>query len=159
MTSEPLTAREWQRQLLATRDRYRKDKKRVWPEGEKRTCPICKKRTLYGRSDLTREIDVDGAVLVFANLHGAHCRSCDNEFLEGYEQIAIEERSKTSFRAPISGSITLLGGKKLGTYWPKDVTSAMNMHAKDALEITPLSPDTLVVRIKHAHAEESVSDP
>lgn len=152
MTEEPLTARQWQKQVLETRERYLHERKRVWPEGQTRTCPVCKKRALVGRSDLVREIDADGAVLVFANLHGASCGSCGTEFLEGYEQMAIEERAGTGFRAPIAGSVTMLGGKKLGTYWPKDVAAALNMHAKDALEITPLAPDTIVVRIKHQHS-------
>lgn len=124
-------------------------RKRVWPEGAKRTCPLCGKKALVGQSDLTREVDSDGAVLVFANLHGARCRHCETEFLEAYEQIAIEERAGTAFRAPAAGSVTSLGGRKLGTYWPKDVANALGLHAKDQLHITALSKDTAVVRVIH----------
>lgn len=148
---ETLTARQWQARVLETRDRIMTDRKRVWPDGETRTCPQCGKHALVGASDLVREVDADGAVLVFANLHGARCASCGTEFLEGYEQVAIEERAGTAFRGATEGSITTLGGSKLGTYWPKDVAAAVEMHAQDKLKITPLSPDTLVVRIVHTH--------
>lgn len=148
---ETLTARQWQARVLETRDRIMEDRTRVWPDGETRICPVCDEHALVGASDLMREVDADGAVLVFANLHGARCGSCGTEFLEGYEQVAIEERAGTAFRGATEGSITTLGGSKLGTYWPKDVAAAVEMHAQDKIKITPLSPDTLVVRIVHNH--------
>lgn len=149
MTEEHLTAKQWQSHVLRSRKSYMESRKRVLSEGKTTSCPVCETRALEGRSDLMREVDSDGAVLVFANIHGASCRSCGAEFLEPYEQIALEDRAGTSFRSPVSGSITLLGGKKLGTYWPKDIAAALDMHPRDALKITPLAPDTLVVRIVH----------
>lgn len=149
--TETLTARQWQERVLATRTRIMKQRRRVWPEGKTRTCPACAKPALVGRSDLAREVDADGAVLVFANLHGAACTNCHTEFLEGYEQMAIEERAGIAFRAPIQGSVTKLGGDKLGTYWPKDVASALGLHSKDKLRFTPLGADTVVVRVVHEH--------
>lgn len=128
-----------------------KKQRRIWPEGEKRTCPHCKKKTLLGKSDLTREIDATGAVLVFANLHGALCGTCGTEYLEGYEQVALEERAGTAYRGHVTGTVSALGGKKLGTYWPKDIQQALDLHAKDELKITPLAPDTAVVRVVHRH--------
>lgn len=152
MTEKLLTAKEWQRQILEVRARYARERKRIWPEGSKGTCPSCHKKALLGRSDLSREIDANGAVLVFANLHGASCENCKTEILEGYDQMAIEDRAGMVFRAPMSGSVTALGGNKLGTYWPKDIARALGMHAKDSLDITALSSDTLVVRVKHDHS-------
>lgn len=155
---ETLTARQWQARVLQTRDRMMEGRRRVWPDGETRTCPACGDHALMGESDLMREVDTDGAVLVFANLHGARCASCGTEFLEGYEQAAIEERAGTAFRGATEGSITTLGGNKLGTYWPKDVAAAVEMHAQDKLKITPLSPDTLVVRIVHGPGDGDGGD-
>lgn len=153
MTEERLTARQWQERVLETRRRVMEGRRRLWQDGKTTTCPVCDKPTLVGRSDLTREADSDGAVLVFANLHGAQCDACGAEFLEAYEQIAIEERAGTTFRSASRGSITLLGGKKLGTYWPKDIAETLRMHAKDRLRITPLAEDTVVIRIEHPHEE------
>lgn len=154
MNERPPTVREWQARVTATRKRLMEERRRIWPEGETRSCPQCENKTLVGRSDLTREVDATGAVLVFSNLHGAICGSCGTEFLEGYEQQALEERAGTAFRGFISGTVTSLGGKKLGTYWPKDVQDALNLHAKDDLQITPLAPDTAVVRVVHRHERE-----
>lgn len=151
MPEDLLTARQWQANVLKARNRIMKRRKRLWPEGTTKTCPICHKKALLGRSDLAREVDADGAVLVFANLHGAVCKACGTEFLEGYEQVAIEERAASAFRAPVTGSVTSLGGNKLGTYWPKDVAAALGLHAKDVLKITALSKDTAVVRVVHGN--------
>lgn len=152
MVKETLNARQWQARVRETRDRYMRGRKRVWPDGAVRTCPVCGKRSLVGVSDIARETDSEGAVLVFANLHGARCSTCQTEFLEGYEQMAIEERAGTAFRGPVTGSVTSLGGSKLGTYWPKDVAQALDLHARDELLITALSRDTAVVRVVHGHA-------
>ena len=100
--TENLTAQQWQARILATRARIMEGRKRVWPEGKVRACPECGAKALAGRSDLTREIDGDGAVLVFANLHGARCGACATEFLEGYEQVALEERAGTTFRMGVA---------------------------------------------------------
>lgn len=151
MEPEILTTRQWQERVAASRKRLMAREGRIWPDGSKRTCPICKKRTLVGRSDLVREVDSDGVVLVFSNLHGGHCTNCGTETLEPYEQVALEERAGTAFRTTIEGSVTTLGGNKLGTYWPKDIAEALGLHAKDRLRITPLAPDTAVVRVVHDH--------
>lgn len=153
------TVREWQSWVAETRKRLMQRSRRIWPEGDTRTCPRCKKKTLIGRSDLTREVDATGVVIVFSNLHGAVCESCGTEYLEGYEQQAIEERAGTAFRGHLTGTVSALGGKKLGTYWPKDVQRALNLHAKDDLQITPLAPDTAVMRVVHRHDDKSVEEP
>lgn len=155
MTEDPLTVRQWQKRVLETRKRLMEDRKRIWPEDETRTCPACKRKTLKGRSDLTREVHTTGAVIVFTNLHGAACDRCGTEYLEGYEQAAIEERAGTAFRAEITGSVSFLGGKKLGTYWPKGIQEALDLHPKDKLKITPLSPDTAAIRVIHEHKTEA----
>lgn len=151
MAEEMLNARQWQERVLQVRARYMKGRKRVWRDGTVHACPVCGKRALTGCSDLNREVDSDGAVLVFGNLHGARCGSCHTEFLEAYEQMSIEERAGTAFRGSVGGSVTSLGGDKLGTYWPKEVAKALGLHAKDALLITALSPNTVVVRVVHDH--------
>ena len=147
----PSTAKEWQERIQRVRERYRRDRKRVWAEGKLHACPLCGRKALRGRSDLSKEIDTDGAVLVFANLHGALCDGCGEEFLEGYEQAALEDRAGTSFKATLAGLVTRLGGNKLGTYWPKDLAQTLGLHAKDELRMTPLSRGTVVVRVIHSH--------
>lgn len=152
--TENLSVKQWQERVAATRRRLMGERRRVWPDQTMHTCPICSKRALQGCSDLVREVDANGAVLVFANLHGARCGDCATEFLEGYEQAAIEERAGTAFRPSIQGSVTKLGGNKLGSYWPKDVAAALGLHSQDRLHFTPLAPDTVVIRVVHEHPPE-----
>ncbi|MHB8586693.1 MAG: hypothetical protein ACYDDF_12780 [Thermoplasmatota archaeon] len=156
--TKALTTQEWQARVRRVRDRYAKRRTRVWPEGTIRTCPLCGKRSLRGVSDLSREEESNGVMVVFANLHGARCQSCGTEFLEAYEQIALEDKAQAAFRGAVSGSVTALGGHKLGTYWPRDIARALDLHAKDQLLITPLSEDTAVVRVVHEGSDERERD-
>lgn len=145
------TPREWAESVAELRDRLTREKPRAFPPGTTRKCPVCAKRALESRDDLLRETIVGAMALVHHNLHGARCKSCKTEFLEAYEELALEEagpeRRLTDYQARVSN----VSGRNLGTYWPKDVVRVMDLHDQDGLRVQVLDPDTMVIQRQHEH--------
>ncbi len=86
--------------------------------------------------------------LVHHHLHGARCQHCGSEFLEAYEDLALEEARPEDRLADYEAKVTNVSGRNLGTYWPKDVVRVMELSNQDALEVQILDPDTMIVRRK-----------
>lgn len=142
------TPREWMTAVHELRSRLMQDRPRAFPPGKTRTCPVCDKRMLESRDDLVRETVVGAMALVHHHLHGARCRHCGSEFLEAYEELALEEVRPEDRLADYEAKVTNVSGRNLGTYWPKDVVRVMNLSNQDALKVQVLDPDTMIVRRK-----------
>jgi YgiT-type zinc finger domain-containing protein len=143
--------REWAEALLALRMRLMKQRPRAFPPGTVRKCPVCGKKTLESREDLLRETIVGSMALIHHNLHGARCRSCDTEFLEAYEELALEEAGAARKLTDYQARVTSVSGKNLGTYWPKDIVRVMDLHSQDALHVQVLDRDTMIIQRQHEH--------
>lgn len=141
----------WFQAMRKTRDRLINERPRAFPPGSKRKCPECEKRTLESREDLMRETTVGAVVILHHNLHGARCTHCKTEFLESYEEIALEEHGPPKGLADYQAKVTSVSGRNLGTYWPKDVVRVMDLHNKDGLRVQILDADTMVIRRRHEH--------
>ncbi|MCA1810492.1 MAG: hypothetical protein LC623_00585 [Halobacteriales archaeon] len=124
---------------------------RAFPPGIVRKCPVCSKKALESRDDLLREVIVGAMALIHHNLHGARCKSCKTEFLEAYEDLALEEGSPLRALTDYQARVTSVSGKNLGTYWPKDVVRVMDLHSQDALRVQVLDPDTMLIHRAHEH--------
>lgn len=145
------TPHEWAEATRALRDRLMDARPRAFPRGEVRSCPVCEKQALEGRDDLVRETVVGAIVLVSHNLHGARCAHCGAEFLESYEEIALEEAGPERRLTDYQAKVTSVSGRNLGTYWPKDVVRVMDLHNQDALRVQVLDADTMIVTRRHEH--------
>lgn len=137
------------------RSRLMKDRPRAFPPGTTRGCPACGKQTLESRDDLVRETVVGAMALVHHHLHGARCKHCGSEFLEAYEELALEETQPGDRFVGYEAKITNVSGRNLGTYWPKDVVRVMELSNQDALEVQVLDSDTMIVRRKEKAEETS----
>lgn len=144
--------REWAVALVDLRNRLMQDRQRAFPGGSIRKCPVCSKKALESREDLIREVVVGAIAFVQHNLHGARCRNCKSEFLEAYEEIALEESGPERHLSDYRAKVTSVSGKNLGTYWPKDVVRAMQLHSQDALRVQVLGPDTMIIQREPASA-------
>ncbi len=129
-----------------------RERKRAFPGGSLRKCPVCSKKALQGRDDLLREIVVGAMASVHHNLHGARCKNCKAEFLESYEEIALEEAGPERKLTDYQAKVTRVSGKNLGTYWPKDIVRVMKLHRGDALGVQVLGDDTMLIQREHGHA-------
>lgn len=151
MTDHHPTPRDWTEAVHRTRQRLMEERPRAFPRGSVRTCPMCSKRQLEGRDDLVRE-NVGGAIaIIHHNLHGARCKACGAELLEAYEELALEEDELRRALAAYQAKVTSVSGRNLGTYWPKDVVRAMDLHNQDALSVQVLDDDTMIIRRRHEH--------
>lgn len=143
--------REWAMAVVDLRNRIMKDRKRAFPAHSIRKCPVCSKKALEGREDLIREVIVGAMAFVHHNLHGARCKNCRSEFLEAYEEIALEETGPERQLSDYQAKVTSVSGKNLGTYWPKDVVRAMNLRSQDSLRVQVLGDDTMIIQREHEH--------
>lgn len=145
------TPREWIQAVVELRNQMMQRRPRAFAPGTIRKCPVCSKKTLESRDDLLREVLVGAIVLVHHNLHGARCKNCKTEFLEAYEEIALEESGPERTLSDYSAKVTSVSGKNLGTYWPRDVVRVLNLHNQDALRVQVLDEDTMLIQRKHEH--------
>lgn len=145
------TPREWAAAVTELRDRLMEGRPRAFPPGSKRACPVCSKETLESRDDLVRETISGSMALVHHNLHGARCSDCGTEFLEAYEEVAMEEAGPTRHLPDYLAKVTSVSGKNIGTYWPKDIVRVMDLHLQDALRVQVLDKDTMMIHREHAH--------
>lgn len=145
------TPREWADSVVALRNRLMQERKRAFPPTGARKCPGCSKKSLESRDDLVREVVVGAMAFVHHNLHGARCKNCRSEFLEAYEEIAMEETGPERLLSDYQAKVTSVSGKNLGTYWPKDVVRAMNLHNQDSLRVQVLGEDTMIIQREHRH--------
>src|ERR1051325_5654071 len=141
--AEPFpTSHEWASAVSSMRDRLMGQRQRASPPGTWRACPVCKKKGLESRDDLLRESVAGAVVLVHHNLHGARCRNCQAEFLEAYEEVALEEAAPDRRLTDYLAKVTSVSGRNLGTYWPRDVVRVMDLHKEDSLRVQVLDEDT-----------------
>lgn len=149
MTTDPTTTspspREWASALAKLRDRLMHERPRAFPPGSVRKCPACGKKGLAARDDLVREAVAGAVAMVHHNLHGARCKACGAEFLEAYEEVALEEGAPHRQIPDYEARVTNVSGKNLGTYWPKDVVRVMGLHSQDALRVQVLDADTMLI--------------
>lgn len=146
------TPSQWANAILELRNRLMHERKRIFPPGSTRDCPTCSKHALESRDDLMRETVVGSMALVHHNLHGARCANCGAEFLETYEEIALEEAGPERTLSDYHAKVTSVSGRNLGTYWPKDVVRAMDLHNQDSLRVQVLDQDTMLIARRHEHA-------
>lgn len=139
------TPREWIEATFDLRNRLMKERSRAFPPRTVRRCPSCGKKALEGRDDLVREVVVGAIALVHHNLHGARCRNCGAEFLEAYEEVALEEAGSPRSLPDYEARVTSVSGRNLGTYWPKDVVRVMRLQKEDALHVQVLDDDTMIL--------------
>lgn len=148
------TPREWADALVQLRHQLMKERPRAFSSGSLRKCVSCSKKAVEARDDLVREIISGALAFVHHNLKGGRCRSCGTEYLEAFEEIALEEMAAERTLPDYAAKVTSVSGKNLGTYWPKDVVRAMKLHNQDALRLQLLDDDTMIIRREHAHPEE-----
>ncbi len=140
------TPQAWMEAVHELRSRLMQDRPRAFPPGSTRKCPECEESTLESRDDIVRETVVGAMALVHHHLHGARCSHCGSEFLEAYEELALEETRPGDRVADYEAKVTNVSGRNLGTYWPKDVVRVMNLSNQDALQVQVLDPDTMILR-------------
>ena len=145
------TPREWAEAMLELRNRLMHERPRAFPPDSIRKCPHCGKKGLESRSDLIREVVVGAMAFVHHNLHGARCKACKTEYLEAYEEIALEETGPERSLSDYMAKVTSVSGRNLGTYWPKDVVRAMDLRSQDALRVQILDSDTMIIQRTHEH--------
>jgi YgiT-type zinc finger domain-containing protein len=147
------TPSQWVNAVTQLRNRLMQERKRAFPVGTIRGCPVCSKKALESRDDVMRETIVGAMALIHHNLHGARCSNCGAEFLESYEEIALEEAGPQRILSDYHAKITSVSGRNLGTYWPKDVVRAMDLHSQDSLRVQILDQDTMLIARRHEHDE------
>ncbi len=145
------TPTQWANAIAALRNQLMHERKRTFPPGSTRECPVCSNDALESRDDLIRESIVGSMALVHHNLHGARCTECGAEFLESYEEIALEEAGPERVLSDYLAKVTSVSGRNLGTYWPKDVVRAMDLHSQDSLRVQILDQDTMLIARRHEH--------
>ena len=146
------TPSQWTATVGALRNRLMHERKRAFPPESTRACPVCSEDALESRDDLMRETVVGSMAFVHHNLHGARCEHCGAEFLESYEEIALEEAGPERVLSDYQAKVTSVSGRNLGTYWPKDVVRAMDLHNQDSLRVQVLDQDTMLIARRHEHA-------
>ncbi len=139
------TPREWAEALASTRRRMMQERPRAFPPGARRKCPSCGRTALVSRDDLVRETITDGLLVMHHNLHGGQCTQCGHEYLEGYEEVALEEAAGLGFMSDYRASVTRVAGSHLGTYWPKDVVRNMGLATHDELSVKVLGKDRMLI--------------
>lgn len=115
-------------------------------------CPTCK-GDLVESGRLERRFVLPGREIVVTNLTGEKCLRCGEEWLDGPSVATLAPYQDQEVLARYSSKVTLVGGRTLGTYIPKDLAESIRLHKGQTAHFLILDANTLLVRLDRPGAE------
>lgn len=123
------------------------------PDSYPRRCDNCGENAVAFSEDLEwREIR-GGLLLVLRRLSGEICNNCDETWFDAQSYALIEEARGGKVRADYEASVSRVGGKSLGIYFPKDLQRVMGLEAGQKAYLTPVAEDIILVEIRRPDKE------
>ncbi len=110
-------------------------------------CPSCRTASMGFLNDLVFVFIFAGERMVIPNLTGLKCTKCGEQAFDSKSTRIIE---KYTANRPIGGyecNISIVGGGKIGIYFPKDILRVMKISKNEKAVLTPLSSHKMLVEL------------
>jgi YgiT-type zinc finger domain-containing protein len=110
-------------------------------------CPSCRTASMGFLNDLVFDVTLAGERMVIPNLTGLKCTKCGEQAFDSKSTKIIE---KYTANRPIGGyecNISIVGGGKIGIYFPKDILRVMKISKNEKAVLTPLSSHKMLVEL------------
>lgn len=110
-------------------------------------CPSCGTASMSFLNDLVFDVTLAGERMVIPNLTGLKCTKCGEQAFDSKSTKIIE---KYTSNRPIGGyecNISIVGGGKIGIYFPKDILRIMKINKNEKAVLTPLSSHKMIVEL------------
>lgn len=110
-------------------------------------CPSCITASMDFLNDLVFDVTLAGERMVIPNLTGLKCAKCGEHAFDSKSTKIIE---KYTANRPIGGyecNISIVGGGKIGIYFPKDILRVMKINKNEKAVLTPLSSHKMMVEL------------
>lgn len=110
-------------------------------------CPSCQTASMVFLNDLVFDVTLTGERMVIPNLTGLKCTKCKEQAFDSKSTKIID---KYTANRPIGGyecNISIVGGGKIGIYFPKDILRVMKINKNEKAVLTPLSSHKMMVEL------------
>lgn len=110
-------------------------------------CPSCRTPSMGFLNDLVFDVTLAGERMVIPNLTGLKCTKCGEQ---AFDSKSIKIIEKYTANRPIGGyecNISIVGGGKIGIYFPKDILRVMKIGKNEKAVLTPLSSHKMLVEL------------
>jgi YgiT-type zinc finger domain-containing protein len=110
-------------------------------------CPSCGTASMGFLNDLVFDVILASERIVIPNLTGLKCTKCGEQAFDSKSTRIIE---KYTTNRPIGGyecNISIVGGGKIGIYFPKDILRVMKINKNEKAVLTPLSSHKMLVEL------------
>jgi len=110
-------------------------------------CPSCQTASMGFLNDLVFDVTLAGERMVIPNLTGLKCTKCGEQAFDSKSTKIID---KYTANRPIGGyecNISIVGGGKIGIYFPKDILRVMKINKNEKAVLTPLSSHKMMVEL------------
>lgn len=110
-------------------------------------CPSCGNDSMSYADDLTFDVTLAGERIVIPNLTGLKCTKCGEEAFDARSTKIIE---KYTTGRPVGGyecNVSIVGGGKIGLYFPRDILRVMKISKSDKAILTPLSSRKMIIEL------------
>ncbi len=115
-------------------------------------CPSCGNNNMNYADDLTFDVTLTGERIVIPNLTGWRCSKCDEVAFDARSTKIIENYTSDKPTGGYELNVSIVGGGKLGMYFPRDVLRVMKISKNDKAILTPLSKRKMVIELLNSTA-------
>ncbi len=115
-------------------------------------CPSCGTASMSLLNDLVFDVTLAGERMVIPNLTGLKCTKCGEQAFDSKSTKIIE---KYTANRPMGGyecNISIVGGRKMGIYFPKDILRVMKINKNEKAVLIPLSSHKMIVELVESTA-------
>lgn len=109
-------------------------------------CPECG-GTMRPSEDLVFDVHLPNGYIVIPNLSGHKCERCGDKYFDPDSSSIIDEYTGERVSGGHEAKITIVGGGKLGMYFPKDVLRNMDIKPKTSVIIKPLTRKKMIIEL------------
>ena len=135
-------------QLSTLRRRLRShDRSPLLPSGTVSECGVCG-GSMRTTNNLQKAVATPGVVYVVTRLPGAQCERCGAVEYDAGALAAVQEQLPREIQADYETSVTVAGGKTLGTYFKRDLARVLALSGQEALFWKVLDRDRAVVEVR-----------
>jgi YgiT-type zinc finger domain-containing protein len=110
-------------------------------------CPSCQTASMGFVNDLVFDLTLAGERMVIPNLTGLKCTKCNEKAFDSKSTRIIEKYTANRPTGGYECNISIVGGGKIGIYFPKDILRVMKINKTEKAVLTPLSSHKMIVEL------------
>lgn len=109
-------------------------------------CPECG-GTMHPSDELTFDVTLPEGRLIIPNLSGRICDQCGDQYFDAESSDIIDRHTARKISGGHEAKVTIVGGGRLGIYFPKDVLREMDIKSKQKVIIKPISRKKAIIEL------------